>query len=58
MNKNRLKNPKADNIYLKGLYTKLVLNGEVNLPYESLKGLIGPDCAYHLYRVRSPNNGD
>jgi hypothetical protein len=52
MNKNKLKNPKSEIIRLKGLYRKFVLDGKVELPYESLKGLIGPDCAYHLYKYK------
>jgi len=53
MNKNKLKNPKAEIIRLKELYRSLILSGKVKIPHESLKKLIGPDCAYHLYKGRS-----
>lgn len=58
MNKNKLKNPNAEIIRLKGFYRRFILDGEVKIPYELSKGLIGSDCAYHLYKGRNPNNGD
>lgn len=51
MNDSYFKNPKAEVIHIRGLYRKFILANKVNLPYESLKNLIGPDCAYHLYKM-------
>lgn len=31
-------------------YRRLVLEGKVSLPAAAAARLIGPDCAYHLYR--------
>ena len=31
-------------------YRRLVLEGKVSLPPADAARLIGPDCAYHLYR--------
>jgi hypothetical protein len=40
---------KSDEIRLRYLYRRLILTGKVRLSFESARGLIGPDCAYHLY---------
>ena len=34
-------------------YRRLVLQGQTRLPRESAVRLVGPDCAYHLYRMHS-----
>ncbi len=39
------------------LYRDLVLKGKLKLPFEAAKMLIGPDCAYHLYRVTEFGSG-
>ncbi len=45
----------AEEIRLRALYRRLALranidgNGFKRLPVSALKGLVGPDCAYHLY---------
>lgn len=31
-------------------YRRLILEKKVALPRQAAAGLIGPDCAYHLYR--------
>jgi hypothetical protein len=31
-------------------YRRLILTGKVRLPHAVAARLIGPDCAYHLYR--------
>ncbi len=31
------------------LYRRLIVTGQVALPLSAAAGLIGPDCAYHLY---------
>lgn len=31
-------------------YRRLVLEGKVKLPRQAAVRLVGPDCAYHLYR--------
>ncbi len=47
----RFTNPRAEGMRLRALYRDYVLKGKVRLPAESVKALIGPDCAYHLYRL-------
>jgi hypothetical protein len=32
-------------------YRMLVLRGRIRISVESARGLIGPDCAYHLYSL-------
>ncbi len=44
-------NSKAEEIRLRYLYRTLILKGEIRLPFEAAKRLIGPDCAFHLYSV-------
>ncbi len=39
----------SEEIRLRYLYRKLILEGKVALSFESAKKIIGPDCAYHLY---------
>jgi hypothetical protein len=39
----------SNEIRLRYLYRKLVLEGKAVLSFESAKKLIGPDCAFHLY---------
>ena len=42
----------AEEIRLRALYRRLALLGGrefKRLPLSALKGLVGPDCAYHLY---------
>ncbi len=41
----------VEEIRLRYLYRSLLLNGKIRLSYESARGLIGPDCAYHLYGI-------
>jgi hypothetical protein len=49
--KKRFSNPRAEAMRLRALYRDYALKGKAGLPREVLKALIGPDCAYHLYRV-------
>jgi hypothetical protein len=42
----------AEEIRLRYLYRKLILEGKVMLSFESAKKIIGPDCAFHLYAIR------
>ncbi len=41
----------SEEIRLRYLYRDLILRGKVRLSLESAKGLVGPDCAFHLYSV-------
>jgi len=41
----------TNEIRLRYLYRKLVLEGKAVLSFESAKKLIGPDCAFHLYAI-------
>jgi hypothetical protein len=49
--KERFSDPKAEELRLRALYRDYILKGNVRLPVDALKALIGPDCAYHLYRL-------
>ncbi len=33
-------------------YRKLIVSGKKRIPLSAATGLVGPDCAYHLYRAR------
>ncbi len=52
--KKRFLDPRAEEARLKALYRDLILKGNrLTLPVEAAKALVGPDCAYHLYRFGS-----
>ncbi len=38
----------------KYLYRKLVINGRAKIPARLAMKMVGPDCAFHLYRNHSP----
>ena len=40
----------AEEIRRRYRYRQLLLRSNVRLPRRVLIGLVGPDCAYHLYR--------
>ena len=40
---------KAEAIRKKYLYRRLIMQRKVSLHHKAAAGLIGPDCAYHLY---------
>lgn len=40
---------RAEEIRLRYLYRRAILRGQVRVPLESAKKLVGPDCAFHLY---------
>lgn len=46
-------NREAEEARIRYLYRDLVLRGKIRLPLDAAKRLIGPDCAYHLYRYAS-----
>jgi hypothetical protein len=46
----RYENPRAEMMRLRHLYRDCILRGRVKLPPGALKPLVGPDCAYHLYK--------
>lgn len=39
----------AELLRLQYKYRSLIVRGQLRLPLEAAKRLIGPDCAYHLY---------
>lgn len=41
--------PVSEEIRLRYLYRRLVIDGKVKLSFEAAKRLVGPDCAYYLY---------
>jgi len=56
----------AEAVRLRYRYRRMILRGELRLPLDAARALVGPDCAYHLYRGldaggkphRSSNPGD
>ncbi len=42
---------RGEEIRLRHRYRDLILRGRVRLPLAVARKLIGPDCAYHLYRT-------
>lgn len=46
----KFKNPKAEALRIKNSYRRLILEGKIKIPIDIAKRLIGPDCAFHLYR--------
>ena len=43
-------NRNGEEIRVRYLYRNLILKGKVRLSFEAARRLVGPDCAYHLYR--------
>ncbi len=48
---NRTHTRKSEEVRIRHLYRRLILQGKIKLPYEAAVKLVGPDCAYHLYSV-------
>jgi len=49
--------PKAEQIRIRYLYRRMILNGEIKVHRHTARKLIGPDCAYHLYgRLTEPKD--
>ncbi len=44
-------NNTSEEIRLRYRYRDLILRGKITLSLEAAKGLVGPDCAFHLYSV-------
>lgn len=40
---------RSEFIRKKYLYRRLIMAKKISLPIEAAKGMVGPDCAYHLY---------
>ena len=36
---------------LRYTYRNLIVKGRKKLPLKVAKGIVGPDCAYHLYKL-------
>lgn len=56
-----IRKQKAEEIRLRALYRRLAMRGGRSfsrLPLSALKGLVGPDCAYHLYGSVPSLSGD
>ncbi len=41
---------RAEEVRLRYLYRRLVVTGALQLPPDAAAALVGPDCAYQLYR--------
>jgi hypothetical protein len=46
----RFLSKRAEDIRLRSLYRDFAMRGEHGLGPDAVKGLVGPDCTYHLYR--------
>ena len=49
---------RSELIRKKYLYRRLIMSKKLNLPLESAKGMVGPDCAYHLYSQFNTGAGE
>jgi hypothetical protein len=49
--RHRFRNPEAEKLRIRYLYRAEVLRGRLLLPVHALRALVGPDCAYHRYRL-------
>jgi hypothetical protein len=49
----------SEEIRLRYLYRRLLIDGKVRISFEAARRLVGPDCAYHLYAVvgKTERNG-
>jgi hypothetical protein len=58
--KGKLDNPRAESMRLRALYRDGVLRGGLRLRsaggLRAMRSLVGPDCAYHLYRGFKPGD--
>jgi hypothetical protein len=50
--KGAFRQTRAGELRVRYKYRELVLRGLVRAPRKALRPLVGPDCAYHLYRLR------
>ncbi|HYA88870.1 MAG TPA: hypothetical protein VEI57_17645 [Nitrospirota bacterium] len=41
----------SEEIRLRYLYRRLIIDGKARISFEAARRLVGPDCAYHLYAV-------
>ena len=48
--------PQAEEARIRYLYRQLILRGQLRLPHHAAVKLVGPDCAYHLYRDYTGND--
>jgi len=46
----------ADEARRKYFYRKMVINGGAKIPARLAMKMVGPDCAFHLYRNHSPES--
>ena len=44
----------SEEIRLRYLYRHLIIQGKIKISLQSALGLVGPDCAFHLYSVSYP----
>jgi len=44
-----MNNAGIDDIRLRYLYRRLILQGKARISLDAARRLVGPDCAYHLY---------
>lgn len=52
-------NELSENIRKKYLYRRLIMTKKIQLKRKAATGLVGPDCAYHLYsQVPTPKLDD
>jgi hypothetical protein len=54
MNRSMNRKEMAEEVRLRALYRRLAIKGGASfdrLPISALIGLVGPDCAYHLYSI-------
>ncbi len=55
---NNDKDSQAEFARKKYLYRKLVMNQGIKIPARLAMKMVGPDCAFHLYRQHMPTEDD
>lgn len=47
---------RSEEIRLRYLYRRLIIDGKAKISFEAAMRLVGPDCAYHLYSSIAKTN--
>ena len=55
MSDKKVRSAQAEEIERRYRYRTMILRGKVKLSRKAAVRMVGPDCAYHLYRSHSGN---
>ena len=51
LNSVKIMTQESEEIRLRYLYRNLILQGKARISLDSARRLVGPDCAFHLYKI-------